>query len=311
MKLLMTGGTGLIGQHFIDLYGEQYQITVTSRSPERAAQQLGDKVKVIAGVDAIDDIGEFDAVINLQGAGIADKRWSAHRKQTLQNSRWQVTEKLAQMINASAHPPQVFLSGSAIGVYGPRDSQPVDEDAVAQQHDFAVTLCEQWEQRAQAAAPQTRVVLLRTGVVLAAKGGALERMALPYKLGLGGPMGSGEQMMSWIHIDDMVRGIDYLLHHQDIHGAVNMTAPGPVSNKAFSKTLASVLNKPHFMRVPASALKLMLGEMSVMLLEGQAVVPNKLRHHRPDDASANPRSSNDGFEFKFPTLRQALSDLLV
>ena len=140
MKILMTGGTGLIGSHFIDKYRNQHQFTVTSRSPDKAKRQLGDDVTVLRTIDEVEDIQAFDAVINLQGAGIADKRWTAHRKQQLQNSRWQVTEKLAARINAAEKPPKVWLSGSAIGVYGPRDKQPLAEDAKLGADDFAADL---------------------------------------------------------------------------------------------------------------------------------------------------------------------------
>ncbi|HAS22178.1 TIGR01777 family oxidoreductase [Idiomarina loihiensis] len=291
MNILMTGGTGLIGSAFIHKYQDTHQFTVTTRSRERARKKLGDNVTLLSSVDEIVDIGQFDAIINLQGEGIADKRWSDSRKQALKDSRWQVTEKLAAMINKAEKPPKAFLSGSAIGYYGPRDAEPVNEDHVAEHKDFAVTLCQEWERRALAAKDATRVVLLRTGVVLAKGEGALAKMLPPYKFGLGGPLGEGNQMMSWIQLDDMIRAIEYLLEHDNLSGPVNMTAPGPVTNEAFSRTLASVMNKPHFMRVPAFVLKLGLGEMSSMLLEGQAVVPDKLRNH--------------GFEFEYPTVREA------
>ncbi|KTG23269.1 epimerase [Idiomarina sp. WRN-38] len=291
MNILMTGGTGLIGSAFIRTYRSEHKFTVTTRNKERARKLLGDDVTLLSSVDEVTDIGQFDAVINLQGEGIADKRWSDSRKQALKDSRWQVTEKLAALINGSETPPPVFLSGSAIGYYGPRDSSPVNEEGEPEHTDFAVTLCQEWERRALAAEKATRVVLLRTGVVLAKGEGALAKMLPPYKFGLGGPLGEGKQMMSWIQLEDMIRAIQYLLEHDNLSGPVNMTAPGPVANEAFSRTLASVLNKPHFMRVPAFVLKLGLGEMSSMLLEGQAVVPDKLRNH--------------GFEFKYPTVREA------
>jgi uncharacterized protein (TIGR01777 family) len=291
MNILMTGGTGLIGSAFIRKYLSEHQFTVTTRNKERAKKALGDDVTLLSSVDEVTDIGQFEAVINLQGEGIADKRWSDSRKQALKDSRWQVTEKLAAMIKAAETPPKVFLSGSAIGYYGPRDAQPVDENDGPKHTDFAVTLCQEWERRALAAEDATRVVLLRTGVVLAKGEGALAKMLFPYKFGLGGPLGDGEQMMSWIQLEDMIRATQYLLEHDNLSGPVNMTAPGPVTNEAFSRTLASVLNKPHFMRVPGFVLKLGLGEMSSMLLKGQAVVPDKLRSH--------------GFEFEYPTVREA------
>lgn len=291
MNILMTGGTGLIGSAFIKRYKTAHQFTVTTRNKKRAEQRLGQEIELLSSVDEVSDITRFDAVINLQGEGIADKRWSDSRKQALKDSRWQVTEKLAAMLNNADKPPHTFISGSAVGYYGPRDAKPVNEETVAKEHDFAVTLCEEWERRAMAAKDVTRVVLLRTGVVLAKEQGALKKMLPPYKLGVGGPFGDGTQMMSWIQLEDMVRGISYLLEHKNVSGPVNMTAPGPVTNEAFSGTLASVFNKPHFMRVPAFVLKLGLGEMSSMLLEGQAVVPDKLRNH--------------GFEFDYPTVREA------
>lgn len=291
MNILMTGGTGLIGSAFIRKYQDQHQFTVTTRDEERASKKLGNRVALLSSLNDVTDIGKFDAVINLQGEGIADKRWSESRKQALKDSRWQVTEKLAAMINGAETPPKAFLSGSAIGYYGPRDAKPVNEDDVAKHKDFAVALCQEWEHLALAAADSTRVVLLRTGVVLARGEGALAKMLPPYKFGLGGPLGNGDQMMSWIQLEDMIRAIQYLLQHDNLTGPVNMTAPGPVTNEAFSRTLASVLNKPHFMRVPGFVLKLGLGEMSSMLLEGQAVVPDKLRSH--------------GFEFEYPTVREA------
>lgn len=295
MNILMTGGTGLIGSAFIKKYSKQHTFTVTSRTPDKARRQLGRAVTVIKSVDEINAIGAFDAIINLQGAGIADKRWSAHRKQVLQNSRWRVTEELADRIAKTDNKPKVFISGSAIGYYGPRDAKPVNENSQPETIDFAVELCRQWEQRALAAKSHTRVALLRTGVVLASDGGALEKMIVPYKVGLGGPLGDGQQMMSWIHLQDMIGAIEFILNNKDIDGPVNMTAPGPVSNKAFSRTLASVLKRPHIFKVPAFVLKLALGEMSSMLLKGQAVVPDKLRDH--------------GFEFKYPTVREALADV--
>jgi uncharacterized protein (TIGR01777 family) len=296
MNILITGGSGLIGSRFIRYFSQQHSFTVTTRSVERVKQQFrGCNVDVVGELPTAEALTSFDAVINLQGAGIADKRWSAERKQQLQNSRWQVTEDLVQRIRACPAPP-ILLSGSAIGVYGPRNSEPVDESATANRHDFAVELCEQWESIALQVKEHTRVVCLRTGVVLDSSQGALPRMSLPYKFGLGGPMGSGEQMMSWIHIEDMIRAIEFILQDDSISGPVNLTAPNPTTNKQFSQTLAKTLHRPHVLFVPAFALKLMLGEMASMLLEGQAVVPKKLEQA--------------GFNFNFPQLQDALSDLL-
>tara|TARA_B100000700_G_C15024688_1_gene847544 strand:+ start:814 stop:1704 length:891 start_codon:yes stop_codon:yes gene_type:complete len=296
MKILITGGSGLIGSSFIRYYSQQHQFTVTTRSVERVKQQFrGYGVDVVSELPSAQGFTEFDAVINLQGAGIADKRWTAERKQELQNSRWQITEALVQRIKECPSPP-VLLSGSAIGVYGPRDDEPVSEEATPQTYDFAAELCQQWESIALSVQQYTRVVCLRTGVVLDSAQGALPRMALPYKLGLGGPMGSGKQMMSWIHIEDIIRALEFILQDDSISGPVNLTAPNPTANKQFSQTLAKTLHRPHVLFVPSFALNLMLGEMASMLLEGQAVVPKKLEQA--------------GFHFNFPQLQDALADLL-
>lgn len=297
MKLLMTGGTGLIGSALIKHLKNHYQITVLSRSPQKAYEKLGHDVHVLKSLDEVAEIGDFGVVINLQGEPIADKRWSRKQRQAIEQSRWCITRQLAERIKASEQPPEVFISGSAIGYYGDQGEQPVDEgtqvkgEAVA--NDFAHQLCAEWENLALLAEqPKTRVCIVRTGVVLAPKGGALEKMILPYKFGLGGPLGSGEQMMSWIHIDDMVALLEHLTANTDCHGIYNATAPEPVRNETFSKTLAQVMHKPHFMRVPAWVMKMALGDMSQMLLTGQAVLPTRL--------------NEAGFRFRYPHLKAAL-----
>lgn len=298
MKLLITGGTGLIGSALIPHLVNDYQVTVISRNPQRALERLGNSVHVVKSLDEISELSDFYGVINLQGEGIADKRWSSRQKLRIEQSRWNITRKLTERMQNAAQPPQVFISGSAIGYYGAQGKTPVTEATKVDADDFAHHLCAEWERLALAAqSEKTRVCVLRTGVVLAPKGGALKKMLPPYLLGLGGPLGHGKQGFSWVHLDDMVGIILFLLQHEQAQGIFNATAPQPVAQEEFSKTLARVLRKSHFMRVPAWALKLMLGEMSQMLLTGQLVLPERLQQA--------------GYTFKQPQLEAALKDCLL
>lgn len=295
MNILITGGTGLIGQALVEKLRSEHQITVLTRQPELAKHRMGSDVAFISDLDAIDDIGEFQGVINLAGEPIADKRWTPAQKRKICDSRWDITAKLVAKINSSDTPPQVFLSGSAIGFYGRKGDEEVTE-ATPPHQEFTHELCEKWEAIAYTVKPNaTRVCTLRTGVVLATGGGALEKMALPFKLGVGGKLGNGEQYLSWIHIDDMVNGIAFLLENPSCEGPFNMTAPSPETNKSFSHTLAKALSRPCLFTVPAFVMKLAMGESADMIVKGQKVLPTKL--------------TAAGFRFSFPTLDTALADI--
>lgn len=298
MKILMTGGTGLIGSCFIQRFSEHHDFTVLARKPQAATRKLGKNVRVLASLSELDHLDQFDAVINLAGEPIADKRWTDVQKERIENSRWQTTQKLVSLIKASVRPPRVFISGSAIGYYGRQGQEPVSETRGVPHEEFSHVLCSRWEQIANSAASaDTRVCLLRTGVVLAKHGGALKKMLPPFYFGFGGPIGSGEQMMSWIHLHDMVAAIEFLLTHDECAGAYNLTAPTPVSNEVFSKTIGTVLGRPTFMRVPGAVLRLVFGEMADdLLLHGQAVLPERLREA--------------GFEFQYAELEPAMRNLL-
>lgn len=296
MKLFITGATGLIGRTYLRHYGDQHDVTVLTRNPEKARKTLGSSVRTVVSLSEFDHFNEFDAVINLAGEPIAEKRWSDKQKQRIQQSRFRITEQLSALIQNSERPPKVFISGSAVGFYGRQGEQVVSETKGTPHDEFSHQLCKQWEQLAnQAGSEHTRVCLLRTGIVLARLGGALERMAPPFKFGLGGPIGNGKQMMSWIHIHDMIAGIDFLLHHDECAGAYNFTAPTPVSNKTFSKTLGKVLHRPVIFRVPAFTMRLAFGEMADLLLTGQAVVPERLEQA--------------GFTFKYRELEPAIAQI--
>ncbi|RUO19290.1 TIGR01777 family protein [Aliidiomarina iranensis] len=296
MKILITGATGLVGSAFIRKYGEQHEITALSRTPSKASKKLGRGIRVLGSLAELDNLNNYDAVINLAGEPIAEKRWSEAQKERIENSRFRITEQLTALIKNSEHPPEVFISGSAVGFYGRQGEKLVSETEGTPHKEFSHELCQRWEQLAnEAASSQTRVCLLRTGIVLARSGGALQRMAPPFKFGLGGPIGDGQQMMSWIHIADMVAAIDFLLNKTACAGAYNLTAPEPVNNEVFSKTLAKVLHRPAIFRVPAFVMRLAFGEMSDLLLTGQAVVPKRLLEA--------------GFQFEYSKLEPALANV--
>ncbi|EHD20754.1 MULTISPECIES: TIGR01777 family oxidoreductase [Brenneria] len=296
MQLLITGGTGLIGRHLIErLQLLSHQVTVLTRDPERARKRLGDKVEYWSTLNNKTALNDFDGVINLAGEPIADKRWTPQQKQRLSQSRWSITERLANLINASSEPPAVFISGSAVGYYGDQGAALVTEDETPA-NEFTHHLCARWEALAQSAeSDKTRVCLLRTGIVLSAQGGALTKMLPLFRLGLGGPLGSGKQYMPWIHLDDMVNGIIYLLDNTVLSGPFNMVSPYPVRNEQFSAMLAQVLNRPGLVRAPAWAIKLLMGEAATLVLGGQRAIPQRL------EAA--------GFGFRFFELEEALRDV--
>lgn len=298
MKILITGGTGFIGRKLVALLKQQHDLVILSRDRPRAWQSLGHDLDIIDNLDRLDNLDGFDAVINLAGEPIAAGRWSEERKQLLCDSRWLLTEQLIDLIQLSEIPPRVLINASAVGWYGRQGAAPIDESCQQPHLEFTHQLCQRWESLAlQARSRQTRVCVLRIGIVLGKEGGALAKMLLPYRLGLGGPMGSGEQMMSWVHQLDLVRAILFLLEHEECQGIYNGTAPHPVSNRQFSKTLATALHRPHLLHVPATLLRLTMGEASDLLLTGQAVLPTRLQEA--------------GFRFNYPELAPALTELLA
>ncbi|QKN81035.1 TIGR01777 family oxidoreductase [Scandinavium goeteborgense] len=296
MKILITGGTGLIGRHLIPRLLELgHSVIVVTRSPEKARQQLDARVELWKGLNERSTLDGIDAVINLAGEPIADKRWTEEQKQRLCSSRWHITQKLVELFAASTQPPAVLISGSAAGYYGDLGEVVVTEEEPPH-NEFTHKLCARWEQIAcEAQSEHTRVCLLRTGVVLAPKGGILGKMAPPFKLGLGGPIGTGRQYLAWIHIDDMVNGIIWLLDN-DLRGPFNMVSPYPVRNEQFAHALGHVLHRPAVLRAPATAVRLLMGESSVLVLGGQRALPKRLEE--------------SGFGFRWYDLEEALSDVL-
>ncbi|PSU17267.1 TIGR01777 family oxidoreductase [Photobacterium kishitanii] len=298
MNILVTGATGLIGKALLPHLNHD-AITVLSRNPTRAYQSLGHHIHAIDSLDNLENLDQFDVVINLAGEPIMGKRWSDNQKSIIQHSRWDLTQQLVDKINNGTNPPHTFISGSAVGIYGDNQDKSIDETTpiTINDNDFSQQVCLRWEQIAlQAQSTQTRVCILRTGIVLTKQGGALAKMLLPYQLGLGGKIGAGNQYFPWIHLHDMIKGILFVLNHADAQGVFNFTAPNPVTNKVFSQTLATTLKRPHFLCTPAWVLKLGLGESSQLLLDGQRALPNKLLA--------------EGFHFSFPSIEQALKQTL-
>ena len=296
MKILLTGGTGFIGHRLMSHLRPHHEVTVLSRTPNKVHQRLGHDIEALASLDSLDNLDNFDAVINLAGEPIAEKRWTQVQKERICHSRWNITEQLVAKLNAGQAPPKVLISGSAVGFYGRQGEALVDEDSNPHP-EFSHEVCAKWEQLAnQAASEQTRVCCIRLAVVMGSEGGALKKMLPSYRLGLGGPIGSGKQYMSWIHIDDVVSLLLFLLEHDECHGPFNASAPEPVTNEQFSRTLARVLNKPHFARIPAWSMRLLFGEMADLLLTGQRVMPVRLQ--------------KAGFYFRYPTLEKALKETL-
>jgi uncharacterized protein (TIGR01777 family) len=290
--VLISGGTGLIGRHLIEKLQKRYTVTVISRDPTRAKRLLGKSIKAVQ-LEELHSVDDYDAIINLAGEPIADKRWTDTQKDIICDSRWDITTRLVNLINNSTNKPEVLISGSAVGVYGRQGDTPLNEDFTDYHQEFSSKVCQKWEEIARGA--RTRVCIVRTGIVLEEDGGALAKMVMPFRFGLGGPIGDGKQFMSWIHIEDMVRGLVYLLENTKCIGPYNLTSPNPNTNAFFSIKLAKRLDRPCIFRMPKVIMKTLMGESSDLILYGQKVLPERL-------VSA-------GFNFTYPTLDKALSAL--
>ncbi len=296
MRILVTGGTGFIGVPLCNrLLSDGHELMVLSRKPERAVSLFIRPVECVDNIDTLDASEAFDAIINLAGEGIADKRWSKERKQALYNSRIGLTQQLIDFIAEAEHKPSTLISGSACGIYGDCGGSSVTEQTEGQEG-FTHTLCHDWEQMALLAEKYgVRVCLIRTSVVLDTSGGALKKMLLPFKLGLGGHFGSGKQWMPWIHLEDEVEIIVFALNNTGISGPINAVAPEAVTNKQFTQALAKALGRPAILWTPAITLKVLLGEQSHLLLDSTCMHPDKLL--------------TQGFEFSHVSLESALHGL--
>lgn len=301
-RIVITGGTGLIGTHLCRrLIAQGYDVIILTRDVAMAKRRVPNAVDYVVWTPYTH--GEWAhaldgalAVIHLAGAPIFGKRWSESYRKEIRESRVVSTRVLFSSMIAAVHKPACFLSGSAIGYYGASDATPLDESAPAG-HDFLAHVCVAWEHEAiEAEELGIRTVLLRTGIVLDRDNGALPTMMRPFRFYTGGPILPGSQWMSWIHRDDVIGLILFALQSEDIRGPLNLTAPHPQTNRDLSKTLGRVIRSPSWLPVPQFALKMALGDVSDILVTGQRVMPAKALQH--------------GYEFAYPHLESALAQLL-
>jgi uncharacterized protein (TIGR01777 family) len=303
MRIVISGGTGFLGSPLAEMYAEEgHDVRVLSRSL-MSGDTRHDPGTGLPGVTRVGwkpdgkcgpwaaVIEGADALVNLAGASIADGRWTEQRKAQLRESRLLATRSLASAICAAANPPAVFISGSAVGFYGPAGSDPKTEiDPPG--HDFLAELCRDWEAEAQKAdRAGSRVTLLRTGVVLERSGGALPKMMMPFKFFAGGRIGSGHQYVSWIHRLDWIEMVRWIVQTPGVSGPVNATAPHPVTNRHLARALGRSLRRPSVLPAPEIALKIALGEMANSILTGQRVLPA--------------RAQKEGYHFRYPEIEQA------
>lgn len=274
MNILVTGGTGFIGKPLVEsLLSRGDTVTVLTRSVEKAQAVFSEKTpQFLTALSTLKDLNTFDAVINLAGEPIFDKKWTVQQKEKLRRSRIDLTQQLVQLINQSEYPP-ALISGSATGIYGNCGDEQITEDENPGTQ-FTAQLCIDWENAAKQA--NTRVCLVRTGLVLSPKGGAFAKTLPLYRFGLGGKLGNGEQYWSWIVLEDMVKGLLFLLDHNTCEGAFNFTSPHPVKNKTFNQLLGQGLHRPYFVQVPQFLLTSLLGERACILLDSQNAYPKHL-----------------------------------
>lgn len=291
MRVIVTGASGLIGSALTSALIERGDAVIgVSRTPQR---QRGHGVSWI-GWDALGElVPSSDAIVHLAGADIAAKRWTETRKRELWDSRVATATQLVRAIEASAPKPAVLVSAAAVGYYGSRGAEELTEES-SPGTDFLAQLCQAWEAEVQKSG--IRSVSLRNGIVISKEGGALKRLLTPFRLGLGGTIGSGAQYMSWIHIDDLVQLLLLVIDNVQAHGSLNATSPKPVTNRDFSKALGSVLGRPVFLRIPEFALRLQVGEGAAALASSQRALPA--------------RAEELGFSFRHPDISEALASLL-
>ncbi len=308
MKVLITGGTGAIGRRLVaHLAQSGHEVVVLSRHPDRKSTGFAESVQVV-GWDARtsdgwgDEVNSSHAIVNFAGAplpgdGFLPARWSEARRNLIIDSRVSAGQAVVQAISEAKKRPQLVLQASAVGYYGPNPPGEVDEGSPPGD-DFLSQVTIAWEgSTSQVEALGVRQVVARTGIVLDPEAGALLRLLLPFKLFVGGRMGTGRQVMSWIHPDDEIAALAFLLEQPEASGAFNLTAPQPVTNRQFADILGKVLRRPSWFPVPGVALKLAFGDVATTVLDGQKAVPTRL--------------SQLGFSFRFPDLEPALRDLLA
>jgi uncharacterized protein (TIGR01777 family) len=287
MKVVIAGGSGFLGSSLAEsLRADRHVVAIMTRHPRGRAEVSRTDGAALDGADA---------VVNLAGESLDAGRWTTSRKASILSSRVATTEAIVRAMSAAAHKPAVFLNASAVGVYGAHGDEALTEESPTGS-DFLASVCVAWEAAAMSAAWMTRVVLIRSGLVLDRKAGALPKLARPFQFMAGGRVGSGNQYWSWIHREDWTRMVRWAIDTATIKGPLNATAPAPVTNQEFARTLARQLHRPALAPAPAFALRILLGEMAdAMILNGQRVLPAK--------------ATRNGFEFRYPDLESALREI--
>jgi uncharacterized protein (TIGR01777 family) len=298
MKLVITGASGFIGSELVRRLESTHDLRLLTRRRPKQVNPPGTKWILWEAARPGEwekCLEDADGIVNLAGEPIATKRWSLVQKEKIRFSRVNTTRALVRALAKAKDKPKFLINGSAVGYYGPRGDELLTENSPPGAG-FLAEVCREWEDEAKLAQSQgVRVALLRTGIVLGKNKGALAKMVKPFKLFAGGYLGSGKQWMPWIHVEDEVGLIQFLIEREDATGPFNATAPNPVTMEEFCKTLADVLNRPSWAPVPASVLTLLLGEMAEMLLTGQRALP---------------KAAQDlGYSFRYPTLGEALRSL--
>ena len=298
MKIVIAGGSGFIGKKLTDLLiSEGHEIVVLTRKEGNSSNGVSNVLWLKEGASPEKELGNVDVFINLAGISINNGRWTLKHQEQIYNSRMVATDELLRIIDALPQKPSLLINASAIGIYPVSLQAEYTEESKDVADDFLGRTVYDWENKAkQVEKYGVRTAFMRFGVVLGRDGGALPLMTLPYKLFVGGTVGSGKQWVSWVHVMDVVRAISFTIKNDHLSGPVNVTAPSPLRMRDFGKTIGSVLNRPHWFPAPSFAMKWVLGQKSKLVLEGQKVVPKVLME--------------EGFEFLFPKLDVALEDLL-
>lgn len=299
MNILITGGTGFIGSRLTQLLqAKGHSLTILTRSDSKTEDGIQYVQWLHNEATPEAEITPPDAVINLAGVSINEGNWSEEHQKKIYESRMEATDELLRILRTFDTKPDVFVNASAVGIYPTSELHVYTEQSPEVAHDFLGKTVHDWEQKAsQMKEFGTRVVYTRFGTVFGEGGGALSLIVLPYKLFAGGPIASGQQWISWVHLEDLVQAIYFILNTPSIEGPVNVTAPAPVRMSDLGKTIATVMHRPHWLPVPGFAMKLALGKKSKLVLEGQHVLPEKL--------------NNSEFVFKYPAIRPALENILT
>lgn len=306
MRVIITGGTGLIGSNLAQrLAAANYDVIILSRNPDKTTGLPAGVKAVRWDSQTAEGWGHLadgaKAIVNLAGASIAGdgfipSRWTDKRKKLILDSRVKAGQAVVEAVDAAASKPELIIQSSAVGYYGPHGDETLSE-ATGPGHDFLAQVCQAWERSVQSVVQQgVRLVVIRTGVVLSTQDGAFPLLLLPHKLFVGGPMGSGKQWLPWIHLEDEVRAIQFLIENSQAQGVYNLCAPEPVTNRQMSQAIGKAISRPSFLPVPGFALKLLLGEAASLVLDGQRQIPQRLTH--------------SGFTFSHPDLLPAIRHLV-